>query len=289
MQAKRFPNWLKKDIPRGNALFNVRKILSSLELNTVCENAKCPNKGECFSKGTATFMIMGNICTRNCRFCAVKNRIPEHLDLDEPDRVAKAAKLMGLTYVVITSVTRDDLPDGGSRHFSNTLRAIRATLPEAMIEILAPDFKGNYDAIYKVVKSQPTVFNHNLETVPRLYPLIRPDADYYRSLKILQYAKGIKNGIFTKSGLMLGFGEKKEEVIDCMKDLKYIGCDILTIGQYISPSDQHFPVHRFLHPDEFKEFESIGKDIGFTGIASGPFIRSSYHAGTLFKRLFGPP
>ena len=287
MQAKRFPNWLKKDIPRGNALFNVREILSSLRLNTVCESAKCPNAGECFSKGTATFMIMGNTCTRNCRFCAVKKGIPVPLDLNEPGRVAKAAKLMGLAYVVITSVARDDLPDGGARHFSNTIKAIRASLPEARIEILVPDFKGNTDAIYEAVKSQPTVFNHNLETVPRLYPLIRPDADYHCSLEVLKYAKGIKNDIVTKSGLMLGFGEKREEVLDCMKDLKDAGCDILTMGQYISPSDQHFPVYRFLHPDEFREFESIGKDIGFAGIASSPFTRSSYHAGRFLDRLFG--
>ena len=285
MQAKRLPEWLKKDFPRGKALFNVREILSILRLNTVCESAKCPNTGECFSKGTATFLIMGDTCTRNCLFCAVKNRIPDPLEPDEPDRVAKAARLMGLTYVVITSVTRDDLPDGGARHFSNTIKAIRALLPKVRIEVLAPDFKGCSDSIYEVVKSQPTVFNHNLETVPRLYPLIRPEADYHRSLKVLNYAKGIKNGIVTKSGLMLGFGEKKEEVLDCMKDLKDTGCDILTIGQYISPSDQHFPVYRFLHPDEFKEFESIGKDIGFAGVASGPFIRSSYHAGRLLDKF----
>jgi lipoic acid synthetase len=230
-------------------------------------------------------MIMGNACTRNCRFCAVKNRIPDPLEPDEPDRVAKAARLMGLTYVVITSVTRDDLPDGGARHFSNTIKAIRASLPEARTEVLVPDFKGDFDAIYEVVKSHPTVFNHNLETVPRLYPLIRPDADYHCSLKVLKYAKDINNGIVAKSGLMLGLGEEKEEVLDCMKDLKDAGCDILTIGQYISPSDQHFPVYRFLHPDEFKEFESIGKDIGFAGVASGPFIRSSYHAGRLLDKF----
>jgi lipoic acid synthetase len=277
--------WLKKDIPRGKGLFKVKYTLSELGLNTVCQSAKCPNIGECFSQGTATFMIMGSICTRDCRFCAVEGGYPNPLELDEPVRVAQAAKFLGLTYVVVTSVTRDDLPDGGAEQFSKTIMAIQEVLPDSKVEVLVPDFKGSFDAIRKVVKSHPTVFNHNMETVSRLYPLIRPGADYHRSLGVLEFTKEFDNSIVTKSGLMLGLGETREEILRSMKDLRNIGCDVLTMGQYISPSDRHFPEERFLHPEEFKEFESIGEDMGFLEVTSGPFVRSSYHAGRLLERI----
>lgn len=286
MRVSRLPSWLKKDISRGKDLFKVKEILSELKLNTVCQSAKCPNIGECFGEGITTFMIMGSICTRNCRFCAIKGGDPNPLELDEPFRVAQAAKVLGLTYVVVTSVTRDDLPDGGAEHFSKTITAIREVLPDSKVEVLVPDFKGSFDAIRKVVKSHPTVFNHNMETVPRLYPLTRHGADYYRSLNVLGFAKDFDSDIVTKSGLMLGLGETREDVLRSMKDLRNVGCDVLTLGQYISPSDRHFPEERFLHPEEFKELESIGKEMGFPEVASGPFVRSSYHAGRLLETIF---
>jgi len=285
MRISRLPSWLKKDISRGKGLFKVKKILSELGLNTVCQSAKCPNIGECFGEGIATFMIMGRICTRDCRFCAVDGGDPNPLELDEPFRVAQAAKVLGLTYVVVTSVTRDDLPDGGAEHFSKTTTAIRESLPGSKVEVLVPDFKGSHDAIREVVKSNPTVFNHNMETVPRLYPRIRPGADYHRSLNLLESAKDFDSDIVTKSGLMLGLGETREEVLHSMKDLRNVGCDVLTLGQYLRPSDRHFPEERFLHPDEFKELKSIGKEMGFLEVASGPFVRSSYHAGRLLERI----
>ncbi|KAF0119771.1 MAG: lipoic acid synthetase, partial [bacterium] len=250
-----------------------------LGLNTVCQSAKCPNIGECFGEGIATFMIMGRICTRDCRFCAVEGGDPNPLELDEPFRVAQAAKVLGLTYVVVTSVTRDDLPDGGAEHFSKTITAIREVLSDSKVEVLVPDFKGSHNAVWEVVKSHPTVFSHNMETVLRLYPRIRLGADYCRSLNVLEFAKDFDSNIVTKSGLMLGLGETREEVLRSMKDLRNVGCDVLTLGQYLRPSDYHFPEERFLHPEEFKELESIGKEMGFQEVASGPFVRSSYHAG----------
>lgn len=285
MRVSRLPPWLKKNIKQGIGSFKVKNILSELGLNTVCQSAKCPNIGECFSQGTATFMIMGSICTRDCRFCAVGDGDPKPLDSDEPVRVAQAAKFLELTYVVVTSVTRDDLPDGGAQHFSKTITAIREGLPDSKVEVLVPDFKGSLDAVRNVVKSRPTVFNHNMETVSRLYSLLRPGADYRRSLGVLGFTKEFDNSIVTKSGLMLGLGETREEVLRSMKDLRNIGCDVLTMGQYISPSDRHFPEERFLHPEEFKELESIGKEMGFLDVTSGPFVRSSYHAGRLLERV----
>ncbi|MEW6615721.1 MAG: lipoyl synthase [Thermodesulfobacteriota bacterium] len=285
MRVSRFPSWLKKDISRGKGLFKVKNILSDLRLNTVCQSAKCPNIGECFGGGAATFMIMGTICTRDCRFCAIHGGTPNPLELDEPLRVAQAAKVLGLTYVVVTSVTRDDLPDGGAEHFSKTVTAIREVLPDSKVEVLVPDFKGSHDAVREVVKSSPTVFNHNMETVSRLYSMTRPGADYCRSLNVLGFAKNLDSDIVTKSGLMLGLGETREEILCSMKDLRNVGCDVLTMGQYISPSDRHFPEERFLYPDEFKKLESIGKEMGFLGVASGPFVRSSYHAGRLLERI----
>ena len=286
MRSKKLPMWLKKGISRGEGLFRVKDTISKLGLNTVCQSAKCPNIGECFSKGTATFMIMGGICTRDCLFCAIMNGAPHPLDPDEPRRVAEASMLLGLTYVVITSVTRDDLPDGGAGHFLKTVTAVREGVPDSSVEVLIPDFKGSSGAVWEVLKSQPTVFNHNMETISRLYPLIRPGADYHRSLKVLEFAKKSDNSIVTKSGLMLGLGEKREEILHSMADLRDVGCDILTLGQYISPSDNHFPIERFICPDEFGEFESIGKEMGFMAVASGPFVRSSYQAGSLLNRIF---
>ncbi|MFH2013116.1 MAG: lipoyl synthase [Pseudomonadota bacterium] len=285
MRVTRLPSWLKKDIYRGKDLFKVREVISALKLNTVCQSAKCPNIGECYGEGTATFMIMGNICTRNCRFCSVESGSPVPIELDEPLRVAQAAKVLGLTYVVVTSVTRDDLPDGGAEHFSKTIIEIRKALPDSKIEVLVPDFKGSFNAIRKLIKSRPTVFNHNMETVPRFYPAIRPEADYRCSLSVLRYVKDFKSDIVTKSGLMLGLGETREEVLCSMKDLRNVGCDILTMGQYISPSDHHFPEERFLLPDEFKELKSIGEEMGFKEITSGPFVRSSYHASRLVEKI----
>ncbi|MBI4620516.1 MAG: lipoyl synthase [Desulfobacterales bacterium] len=285
MRVSRLPSWLKKDISRGKGLFKVKDTLSELGLNTVCQGAKCPNIGECFGEGVATFMIMGSICTRNCRFCAVEGGDPNPLELDEPVRIAQAAKILGLTYVVVTSVTRDDLPDGGAEHFSKTITAIRESLPYSKVEVLVPDFKGSHDAVWEVVKSSPTVFSHNMETVSRLYPRIRPGADYCRSLNVLEFVKDFDSKIVTKSGLMLGLGETREEVLSSMKDLRNVGCDVLTMGQYLRPSDYHFPEERFLHPEEFKELESIGKEMGFQEVASGPFVRSSYHAGRLLERI----
>lgn len=285
MRAGRFPSWFKKDISRGKSLFKVKDILSDLRLNTVCQSAKCPNIGECFVEGTATFMIMGNTCTRDCRFCAIEGGTPNPIELDEPFRVAQAAKALGLTYVVVTSVTRDDLPDGGAEHFSKTITAIRELLPDSKVEVLVPDFKGSHNAVREVVKSSPTVFNHNMETVSRLYSMTRHGADYCRSLNVLGFAKDFDSNIVTKSGLMLGLGETREEVLRSMKDLRNVGCDVLTMGQYISPSNRHFPEERFLHPDEFKELEYIGKEMGFLEVTSGPFVRSSYHADRFLEQI----
>ena len=288
MKSKKLPRWLKKELPRGEALFRVKDTLRTLKLNTVCRSAKCPNIGECFSAGTATFMIMGTTCTRDCRFCAVSTGIPDPIDSEEPGRVAEAARILGLKYVVITSVTRDDLKDGGAGHFSETVKAVRKSLPDSRVEVLIPDFKGDHNAVGEVIASRPSVFNHNVETVSRVYPLIRPFADYHRSLMVLKSAKKCNGSIITKSGLMLGLGETVEEVLFTMEDLRDVGCDLLTLGQYINPSDHHFPVKRFLHPDEFHEFRSRGEKMGFLQVASGPFVRSSYHAGTFAENVLNP-
>jgi lipoic acid synthetase len=281
--GNRKPSWLKRRLPSGPEYEGVRNLIHQRHLHTVCQEAKCPNIWECFSKRTATFLILGSSCTRNCRFCAVSTETPALPDPDEPKRVADAAEGMQLDYVVVTSVTRDDLPDGGAGHFGDTIRAIRKRLPEAMIEVLIPDFKGSPDALRTVTDASPDVLNHNLETVPRLYPKVRPQAVYRRSLQLLERAKVWNADLQTKSGLMLGLGESKEEVLRTLQELLDVGCDILTLGQYLQPTRNHLPVTRFIPPQEFDEWKQSALKMGFAQVASGPFVRSSYHA----KELFG--
>lgn len=278
------PHWLIKPFPQGEHLLEVSRVLSRLKLHTVCQSALCPNRGECFSRRTATFMIMGNICTRGCRFCAVEKGVPEPLESSEPTRVAMAVKDLQLLHVVVTSVTRDDLPDGGANHFAQTIAAIREVNQNATVEVLIPDFEGSRGAIEVVVGAKPDIINHNLETVPRLYKEVRPKADYQRSLKIIKLVKELSADIFTKSGMMLGLGETEEEILAVMKDLRQINCDLLTLGQYLRPSEEHLPVARFIPPDEFEHIAAKGRGIGFSGIASGPFVRSSYRADELLRQ-----
>ena len=279
------PPWLKKRLASGETYRKVFRLLKESHLHTVCQEAHCPNLGECFSEGTATFMILGDQCSRNCSFCAVRHDPPLPLDEDEPEEVSKAIKALGLKYAVITSVTRDDLPDGGADQFGKTVRAVRAESPETSVEVLIPDFKGSKTALVKVVTSRPDVINHNLETVPRLYPEVRPQAVYERSLQLLERIEKMDRRILTKSGLMLGLGESREEIIGVFEDLLKAGCRILTMGQYLCPSSDHHPVVRYVHPQEFSDLESIAKEMGFVAVASGPFVRSSFHAGEIFLKL----
>ncbi|MCL5734233.1 MAG: lipoyl synthase [Actinobacteria bacterium] len=278
------PDWLARPFPHGANLGEVGKVLAEFELHTVCQSALCPNLGECFARKTATFMIMGDICTRKCRFCAVEKGAPKPLEPSEPLRVAEAAASLGLEHVVITSVTRDDLPDGGAMHFAQTITAIRALDRTRAVEVLVPDFGGSREAIEVVVRAEPDIVNHNLETVPRLYAKVRPTADYRRSLWILAFVKELSSDTSTKSGMMLGLGETEEEVLSVMKDLRDVGCDFLTLGQYLSPSEDHLPVARFIPPGEFQEIAAEGRGMGFRGIEAGPFVRSSYRAGELLKQ-----
>lgn len=277
------PNWLKKKIRIDEKQTNVSELLDNLHLNTVCQSAVCPNIAECFAKGTATFMILGNICTRNCRFCAISSGEPLPLDENEPKRIARAVKELKLKHVVITSVTRDDLPDGGADHFAQTINEVRKEVPSTTIEVLTPDFKGDESALSKVVLSKPSVFNHNVETVPRLYHQVRPMADYQRSLFVLSKAKEIDSSLCTKSGIMIGLGEKRQEISAVMKDLFNVGCSILTVGQYLSPSSAHIKVEEYIHPDVFKEIELEAKEIGFKYVASAPFVRSSFNAELAYR------
>ncbi|MFC1859480.1 lipoyl synthase [Thermodesulfobacteriota bacterium] len=279
------PSWLRKRLPTGAGYENVRKLLKKGNLHTVCQEAKCPNVWECFSKRTATFLIMGSVCTRDCRFCAVTQGPLYPPDPDEPQRVAEAAEEMELDYVVITSVTRDDLSDGGASQFANTIHEIRQRIPEILVEILIPDFQGDVQALRTVLKAGPDVLNHNLETVPRLYPAVRPAADYYRSLQLLRRSKQIDPEIPTKSGLMLGLGESPEEIPQTLQDLRDAGCNILTLGQYLQPTKNHLNVERFVPPDEFEYWRQVALKMGFSEAASGPFVRSSYHAKEVYKQL----
>lgn len=260
---------------------NVHELVGDLGLHTVCKSAKCPNIHECWGRGTATFMLLGNLCTRACRFCAVPAGRPQGLDTDEPRRVAEAAKRMNLRHVVLTSVCRDDLPDGGAGIFAETIRALRRILPESSIELLTPDFQGNEDQLRTVLESGPDVFGHNLETVSRLQSVIRPQASYGRSLSVLKFAAAWKPELAVKSGVMLGLGETDEEVVVAFRDLYEAGCRLLTIGQYLQPSRNHRAVERFVAPEEFARFEGMAREIGFKGIASGPMVRSSYKADEL--------
>lgn len=276
---RRLPPWLRRQVPTSNADFATSRVLADLRLETVCENAKCPNRMECYSQQTATFMILGNVCTRSCSFCAVSRGRPEALEADEPERVAEAAARLGLKYVVITSVTRDDLPDGGGEHFYRCIQAVRSRTGAA-IEVLTPDFIDAPAGLDRVVEAHPEVFNHNTETIPRLYRRVRgPRSEYRWTLEVLRRVKALDPSVRTKSGLMLGLGETREELLDVLVDLLDAGCDFLTLGQYLQPStDRFLPVVRYLHPDEFAELGEMAKQLGFQQVASGPFVRSSYHA-----------
>jgi lipoyl synthase len=282
---RRLPPWLKRPLPAPGMFFTSR-VIEDLRLETVCESAKCPNRTECWSQRTATFMILGNVCTRPCGFCSVPKGKTEALQVDEPDRVAEAAARLGLRHVVITSVTRDDLADGGSEHFYQCVRAVRARTGAA-VEVLIPDFLGNARAIDRVIEAAPDVFNHNVETVPRLYHRVRRNAVYQRSLDLLARVKDNAPQIPTKSGLMLGLGETEEEILAVCADLRAVGCEILTVGQYLQPSPQHLPVERYVPPEEFEALGACLRGLGFKLVASGPFVRSSYHAGEMASQAQG--
>lgn len=273
---RRLPIWLRKKINWQDTR-SIKYLLRDLSLNTVCENAHCPNISGCFASGRATFMILGNVCTRSCKFCAVAKGVPQAVDRNEPERVARAVQSLKLKHVVITSVTRDDLADYGADHFVRSIRAIRDLTP-ATIEVLTPDFKGTPEAIKKVVKANPDVFNHNLETVPRLYPVVRPEASYINSLELLRLVKKLNPAIYTKSGLMLGLGEDEQEVVKVMADLRQADCDMLTLGQYLQPSLNHYPVKKYLLPAQFEKYKAMGERLGFLLVNSGPYVRSSYMA-----------
>jgi len=278
----RRPEWLKLSPFDTATLAGMRKLTGRLRLHTVCESARCPNRQRCFAEGTAAFMILGNVCTRNCSFCAVESGRPQTPNLHEPDNLVAAVAKLRLKYVVITSVTRDDLPDGGASYFARTIKAIHEYSPDIMVEALIPDFKGSFSALQTVTATSLTVLNHNVETVPRLYPEVRPQAEYHQSLKVLRQARLFDPGLLTKSGLMLGLGETQQEVIEVMADLRQVGCDLLTIGQYMQPSLRHHRVVRFVHPDEFAEYENMGEELGFRYVAAGPLIRSSFHAAETY-------
>ena len=275
----RLPKWLKRQVPKGNGVGRTAGLLDELRLVTVCDSARCPNRMECYSQQTATFMILGDICTRPCSFCAVQRGRPEPLEADEPARVAEAAARLGLKHVVITSVTRDDLPDGGADHFYQCVMEVRRRTGAA-VEVLTPDFRDNYAAVDRVIESLPEVFNHNTETVPRLYRRVRgPKSDYRWTLELLRHVKQQDPRIKTKSGLMLGLGETRQELLDVLADLRDVGCDFLTLGQYLQPAtDRYLKVERYLPPDEFDELGELARGMGFAQVASGPFVRSSYHA-----------
>ena len=283
METLRKPPWLKKRIPPFQDLQKVRSILNGTDLHTVCEEARCPNLGECFSSGTSTFLILGRVCTRNCGFCAVEHGVPVSIDETEPEKVAQAIRKMGLQYVVITSVTRDDLSDGGASLFAKTIQAIRALGPKIKVEVLIPDFQGKHSSLEIVLKECPDVLNHNIETVARLYPVVRPQAAYQRSLDLLRRSKEDYPHIPTKSGFMLGLGETHEEVLELLRNLREVECDFLTIGQYLQPRQDRLPVVRFIPPEEFEEYKRIGEEMGFKAVASSPFVRSSFHAFEMFE------
>jgi len=278
-KAQRLPQWMRRPIATDQSYPDVSKLLESLQLNTVCASAKCPNRHECWNSGTATVMILGNTCTRNCRFCNVNTGKPSPTDPDEPARVAEAAKRLNLSHVVITSVTRDDLPDGGAQAFANTIRAVKVAMPEASVEVLTPDFVEHLDI---VLDAKPDVFNHNLETVERLQATVRPQASYEKSLATLRKAAE-RGGAQVKSGLMLGLGETDEEIFQCLEDLYAAGVRLLTLGQYLAPTREHHPVERYLSPEHFDKLAARAREIGFAGVAAGPLVRSSYRADELAR------
>jgi len=274
----RRPEWLRLRPLVPSILNEMRRLMRDLKLHTVCESAQCPNRTECFAEATATFMILGDICTRNCTFCAVKHGKPQAPDSQEPERIMEAVNKLGLRYVVITSVTRDDLPDGGASQFAQTITAIHNYDPDIKVEVVIPDFRDSFPALQTVVDVHPAVLNHNVETVPRLYPEVRPQAKYQRSLELLKQSKLLNNKILTKSGFMLGLGESRQEVIEVMTDLRQASCDILTIGQYLQPSLRHYKLVKYVPPEEFEEYANIGKQLGFRQVVSGSLVRSSFHA-----------
>ena len=284
--ARRRPPWLRARSGNWERVHDMRALLGGARLHTVCEEARCPNQGECWTRGTATFMLLGDTCTRSCGFCAVTTGRPALPDPEEPQHVAEVSRRLGLTFVVVTSVARDDLEDGGAAHFAATVRAIHAWNPAAQVEVLVPDFKAIRESIRIVVESQPTVFNHNLETVERLSKKVRVQARYHRSLEVLRTAKELGQPI-TKTGIMLGLGETQEEVVALMRDARGEGCDILTIGQYLQPTKQHLPVVEFVHPDRFKALDEAGYALGFKAVYSGPLVRSSYHAELTARKAEG--
>ena len=274
----RLPEWFRLQLPTASAYFATRNLIDDLNLNTVCESAKCPNHWECWSQGTATFMIAGDRCTRACGFCAVDTRRPMALEADEPERVAEATRRMKLRHVVITAVARDDLPDGGAAHFHQVIQRVREVNPGILIEVLTPDFKDDNAAIDTVLAARPEIFNHNLETIRRLTREVRSVATYDRSLSVLRKVKERSPETFTKSGIMLGLGETEEELLEALGDLRAAGCNLLTLGQYLQPTKKHLPVEEFIHPDKFAEHKKTAEVMGFTYVASGPLVRSSYHA-----------
>ncbi len=285
--ASRLPAWFKQPLPDARGLGRMKGLLRGFGLHTVCESAECPNAGECFTHGTATFLILGDTCTRRCTFCAVKKGAPLPVDMTEPVQVKEAARKLGLQYVVVTSVTRDDLPDGGAALFAATTGLLRED--SIIAELLIPDFGGDSSAVAKVVAAQPQVLGHNVETVPRLYPRVRPGASFERSLELLQTAKRLLPEIVAKSGLMVGLGETEREIIEVMERLRGAGCDIITVGQYLQPSPEHCPVARFITPDEFARYELTAKSLGFRGVASGPLVRSSFRAAELYEKTVRVP
>ncbi len=274
----RLPEWLKVPAPGSPRYIELQQVMRGQSLHTVCEEAHCPNIGECWQLGTATFMILGEICTRACRYCAVTTGKPAGIDLGEPARLAATVQSMSLSYCVITSVNRDDLADGGAFIFASCVNKIRDLTPGCKVEVLIPDFDGSWTALRKVVDARPEVLNHNIESTKRIFPKVRPRGDYQLSLELLAKAKELDPAAVTKSGIIVGMGEEIEEVLETMKDLREVGCDLLTIGQYLRPSAKHLPIDRFYHPDEFAELAKAGKDMGFKHVASGPLVRSSYHA-----------
>ena len=281
------PEWLRRRFSFKSSVTEVNDLLLDLNLHTVCQEAHCPNQSECFGNNTATFMLLGDHCTRNCTFCAVTQGTLEIPNPEEPQRVAEAVSRLGLSYVVLTSVTRDDLADGGGSHFAATIKSIRSVGSDILVEVLVPDFQGYAQALATVIAAQPAVLNHNLETLPRLYPAVRPQADYQRSLLLLEEVKRLHPEATTKSGFMVGLGERQEEVSSLLWDLRKANCDLVTIGQYLRPSQDHHPVVDYIHPEIFKAYQKEAEELGFSGVASGPYVRSSYQAEKLYNRAKG--
>ena len=283
------PSWLKVRFPQGPNYQELRGLMRDQELHTICEEALCPNIGECWENRTATFLILGDVCTRNCGFCAVTTGRPTGLDLEEPERLARAVQKIGLRHIVITSVTRDDLADGGAAIFAATIARLRDYVPDCGVEVLIPDFRGNWDALATVMEARPDILNHNMETVPRLYRRVRPKAVYGQSLELLRRAKQVAPDIVTKSGLMVGLGESREELLQTFGDLRAQDVDVLTVGQYLRPTMQHLPIERYVPPEEFAELKVAAQAMGFGHVESGPLVRSSYHAHEQVKDVTGPP